>query len=120
MAYVLALSHLLTHPGDAAGAAAAAEGWANQHAAPEVQRWLNTAKQPGPGPLVVYKQAGFLKWAFIHAFRWGRQGGGGGGGPACLLLVVTLFVLHCPFTDGCADSGWPLLTWQGAAPDAGF
>jgi hypothetical protein len=78
-AYVLALCHLIEHPGDAAGAVFAASSWARGGggdggggrgggAAPEVVAWLAEAAAPGPGP-AVEAQEGFLKWGFVHAFR---------------------------------------------------
>jgi hypothetical protein len=76
-AYVLALAHLITHPGDAAGAAAAAELWARRGAAREVVEWLEDAAAPGPGPCV-WPQPGYLRHGFVHAFRWARRRGGGG------------------------------------------
>lgn len=37
-----------------------------------VLSWLTdaTVQASGPGP-AVHEQAGFLKWGFVHAFRWG-------------------------------------------------
>jgi len=94
-AYLLALTHLITHPGDAAGAAAAAEGWARRRAAAEVLEWLALAREPGPGP-AVHLMAGFLKWGLVHAFRcvegWRvvLREGCGEGGSVSLLSVLSL------------------------------
>jgi hypothetical protein len=37
-------------------------------AARTVLGWLQEAQQPGPGP-EVHKAMGFMRWAFVHAFR---------------------------------------------------
>lgn len=67
-AYLLALTHLISHPGDAPGAVAAAEAWAAAHAAKEVVGWLAEAAAPGPGPAVV-EAAGWLRWGLVYTFR---------------------------------------------------
>ena len=122
-AYVLALVHLVSNDGDAAGAAAAAERWAARAAAPEVLEWLQLAKRPGPGP-PVHEQAGFLRHAFVHTFRWGvapagalrrrcsrvQLGYGVGRRPvrawgAPVLLQDCVVVLEATCQSG---AGWPL------------
>lgn len=42
-----------------------------------VLEWLAEAQQDGPGP-EVHQAAGYMKWGFVHAFRWetGEREGG--------------------------------------------
>jgi hypothetical protein len=83
-AYCLAISHLITHPRDAQGAIAAATGWLQlqqqqqqqaglSRALRTVLGWLDQAQAAGPGPKV-YSNMGYMRWGFVHAFRWGAAG----------------------------------------------
>lgn len=68
-AYVIAVASLIRQPGDAAAALAAAEGWAAEHACPEVQQWLAAARDDGA--MQQYQATamiGFVKHAFQLAF----------------------------------------------------
>jgi ADP-ribosylglycohydrolase len=68
-AYVLSVAHLVAHPGDSEGALAAAEAFlaSGGEAYAEAAAWLALARE---GELVPYHpQAGFVKIAFVHAFR---------------------------------------------------
>lgn len=59
--------HLLRHRGDSLGAFQRAYAWAKQHAPEEVHEWLREAaeaRRTAYGP-----KQGWIKWAFIHAFR---------------------------------------------------
>jgi hypothetical protein len=40
-------------------------------AARTVLGWLQEAQAPGPGPQV-HKLMGFMRWGFVHAFRWAQ------------------------------------------------
>ncbi|MBN2450862.1 MAG: ADP-ribosylglycohydrolase family protein [Lentisphaeria bacterium] len=65
--YVTALAHLITHPGDAFGAFETAAALAVEGGCDEVIEWLELARQ---GISVPYgPQIGFLRIAFVHAFR---------------------------------------------------
>jgi ADP-ribosylglycohydrolase len=65
--YCLAIRHLVLNPGDGAGAFAAAESWSSRLGAGEIVEWLDHAEanvDVGYGPKI-----GFVKYAFVHAFR---------------------------------------------------
>ena len=65
--YCLAIRHLMLNPQDSEGAFRAAEKWAESLGDREVQGWLSLAEQNkdvGYSPSI-----GFVKYAFIHAFR---------------------------------------------------
>lgn len=65
--YVLAVAHLVERPGDRAGALAAVTAWSAAQACAEVQGWLALAWR---GEGVPYTpQTGFVRIAFVHAFR---------------------------------------------------
>jgi ADP-ribosylglycohydrolase len=65
--YVLAVAHLVEHPGDAAGAVAAVSDWASRTACQEVRIWLEAALR---GERVPFQpQIGFVRVAFVEAFR---------------------------------------------------
>jgi ADP-ribosylglycohydrolase len=64
-AYVLAIRHLIQHPGDQQGACAAAGAHAQAHHA-EVADWMKDAQTGRIGP--VHAMAGFVKHAFTLAF----------------------------------------------------
>ena len=66
-AYVVALGHLMNHPGDGPGALAAAMSWAGDSANDEVREWLDMAAAGQGVPF--HPLDGFVKIAFIHAFR---------------------------------------------------
>ena len=70
-AYCLAISWLLQHPGDAAGAVQYTEHWAATEAVPEVQEWLVESARPGNGPDCT-SMIGFVRWGFVHAFRYAK------------------------------------------------
>lgn len=79
-AYCIAIAHLINHPRDAHGAIAAVKAWLQQHqqqqqsqpqqltAVATVLGWVDEAQAGGPGP-EVYKNMGFMRWGFVHAFR---------------------------------------------------
>ncbi|GFR48775.1 hypothetical protein Agub_g10596 [Astrephomene gubernaculifera] len=67
-AYCLALKHLIQHPGDAEGAAAAAVAWVEASGCEEVAGWLREALGEGPGPSVNH-MIGYVKYGFFYAFR---------------------------------------------------
>tara|TARA_R110002073_G_scaffold208011_4_gene368415 strand:- start:21504 stop:22508 length:1005 start_codon:yes stop_codon:yes gene_type:complete len=66
-AYVIAIAHLLNHPGDSSGAIATAKTWTDAHASEEVQSWLALAL--AGQPTACTPQDGFAKIAFTHAFH---------------------------------------------------
>ena len=68
-AYVAAVAHLVGHPGDAPGALAAADAAlaAGGAAYAEPAAWLADARAGVVEP--AWPQAGFVKIAFMHAFR---------------------------------------------------
>ena len=68
-AYVIALAALVAKPRHAAGAAAAADAWIRAHACEEVRGWRRESAEPGAGP-PCDAQIGFVRWAWVHAFRW--------------------------------------------------
>lgn len=70
-AYVLAIRHLILHPGDAKGAFAAAKTYA-QNNSEEVTGWIESIITRKPGP--AYPLAGFVKHAFSYAFYHLRCG----------------------------------------------
>jgi ADP-ribosylglycohydrolase len=65
--YVIAIASLIENLGDNVKAFKQAVNWANQHACQEVRRWLQQAKENVDVPY--HPQAGFIKIAFVHAFR---------------------------------------------------
>jgi ADP-ribosylglycohydrolase len=65
--YVLAIARLLQVPGDRHKAFAYAMQWASTFANDEVKSWLLLAQEGRDIPY--YPQAGFVKIAFVHAFR---------------------------------------------------
>jgi hypothetical protein len=76
-AYSIAIAHLINHTRDARGAIAAVTAWLHSQLAPDVAQaadtvldWLSEAQAAGPGPRV-YKNMGFMRWGFVHAFRCG-------------------------------------------------
>lgn len=70
--YVIAIAHLINHPGDRGGAFDEAARWATCHANEEVRSWLDDAQ----GNVVVgfETQIGFVRIGFIHAFRHLHRG----------------------------------------------
>ena len=65
--YVIAIACLLRVPGDRQQAFATARHWADHHAHDEVKSWLDEAQA---GVKVPYQpQDGFVRIAFVHAFR---------------------------------------------------
>jgi ADP-ribosylglycohydrolase len=70
--YVIAIASLLQVPGDRHRAFDVALRWAATHANEEVQQWLGLAKAGQDIPY--HPQAGFVKIAFVHAFRQLLQG----------------------------------------------
>lgn len=67
-AYCIALKHLINHPGDAHGAAGAADDWAQRSACPDVRYWLYESKAVLTGP-PCDRNIGYVRWGFTHAFR---------------------------------------------------
>jgi hypothetical protein len=68
-AYVIALAALVARPRHAAGAAAAADAWIRENACEEVRGWRRDSTEPGAGP-PCDAQIGFVRWGWVHAFRW--------------------------------------------------
>lgn len=66
-AYVIAIAHLLTHPGDSGGAIAVAQTWCDANACDDVQAWLAQALAGNTARFT--PQDGFVKIAFTHAFH---------------------------------------------------
>ena len=65
--YVIAIASLIENPGNRTKAFNRAVRWANHHANDEVRGWLQNAKEGIKIPY--HPQVGFLKIAFVHAFR---------------------------------------------------
>ncbi|KAJ5075655.1 leucine rich repeat family protein [Anaeramoeba ignava] len=65
--YVIACSHLITNQEDNKGAFNKAYNWVKNQGNKEVIEWLDLAKQDINIPF--YPEQGFIKIAFIHAFR---------------------------------------------------
>ena len=65
--YVIAIASLLRHPGDRTTAFQRVQAWAELDANDEVRDWLDAAARHVNEPY--YPQSGFVKIAFIHAFR---------------------------------------------------
>ena len=71
--YVIATAGLIREGGDRRIAFEAAADWAAEHACEEVREWLRlsgTDEEAVPG----FPQPGFVKIAFVHAFRHLRRG----------------------------------------------
>lgn len=66
-AYVLAAAHLVANPGDSQGAWRRAGQWVRQSGCDEVWEWLETSLRDDPVPGRPHE--GFVRIAFIHAFR---------------------------------------------------
>ena len=66
-AYSVAIAHLLTHPGDRDGALKQAHSCVAAAPATDVNDWLAAALRNEPEPY--YPHIGYVKIAFIHAFR---------------------------------------------------
>lgn len=66
-AYVLAIAHLISHPGDSAGAIAVASSWVAANGDDDVQAWLGQALAGKTARFT--PQDGFVKIAFTHAFH---------------------------------------------------
>ncbi len=70
-AYVLAIRHLILHPGDHKGAFSTALQWLQQEGEAEVLEWMQMAEaneDVGYTPMM-----GFVKYGFVHAFRHLKQ-----------------------------------------------
>ncbi|MEN8215805.1 MAG: ADP-ribosylglycohydrolase family protein [Pseudomonadota bacterium] len=65
--YVIAIASLIENQGDRAMAFKRAVAWADNHACAEVRSWLMDAKNNVE--VSYFPQAGFVKIAFVHAFR---------------------------------------------------
>lgn len=65
--YSIAIASLVRNPGDVQLAWQLTTEWASVHAADEVNEWLQLAKSNVA--VTYYPQAGFVKIAFVHAFR---------------------------------------------------
>ncbi|RKZ88434.1 MAG: hypothetical protein DRR19_12555 [Candidatus Parabeggiatoa sp. nov. 1] len=65
--YVIAIARLIENKGDIVNAFNCVVDWANHHANFEVRRWLQNAKENVEVPY--HPQVGFIKIAFVHAFR---------------------------------------------------
>lgn len=66
-AYVLAIRHLVLHPGDADGAFHAAKSAVEEEVSGEVRSWLQEAERNEGPPY--HPLSGFVRIAFTHAFR---------------------------------------------------
>ena len=70
-AYVLAIRHLVLHPGDSEGAFSAARDWVQIEGEQEVLGWI---EQAAANEDVGYEpDVGFVKYGFVHAFRHLKQ-----------------------------------------------
>ena len=67
-AYIIALAALIARPGDAVGATAVADDWTCSNACEEVRAWQRESAEAGAGPRCD-EQIGFVRWAWVHAFR---------------------------------------------------
>jgi ADP-ribosyl-[dinitrogen reductase] hydrolase len=65
--YSIAIAHLMNHLGDRKEAFDKAAEWADSNAVAEVCEWLDDAEQNIDVPY--HPQIGFIKIAFVHAFR---------------------------------------------------
>jgi ADP-ribosyl-[dinitrogen reductase] hydrolase len=65
--YAIAIAHLLVNPGDRTGAVEKVAEWADNNAVAEVCHWLDDARDNVDVPY--HPQIGFIKIAFVHAFR---------------------------------------------------
>lgn len=70
--YAIAIANLMRTPGDRCMAFHATKTWANAYANTEVRGWLDDAERNLNYPY--HPQAGFIRIAFIHAFRLLIQG----------------------------------------------
>ncbi len=66
-AYTVAIRHLVLNPKDHRGAFTAADNWIQFWRNPELMEWMQLAKNDVD--VGYYPQAGFVKYAFVHAFR---------------------------------------------------
>lgn len=66
-AYVVAIRHLVLHPGDGPGSFLAARRVVSRDGGQEVLDWMDAAERDA-GP-AYWPEAGFVKIAFTHAFR---------------------------------------------------
>lgn len=71
-AYVIAIAHLLTNPGDNTGAVLAAKTWTEAYAYEDVGDWLRQALEGETASFT--PQDGFVKIAFTHAFHHLAEG----------------------------------------------
>ncbi len=70
-AYVLAIRHLVLHPGDSEGAFSASRDWVQIEGEQEVLEWI---EQAAANEDVGYEpDVGFVKYGFVHAFRHLKQ-----------------------------------------------
>ena len=67
IAYVLAIRHLMLNPGDHEGAYNSSLKWLKENDRNEVYQWILDSNSNKDVPF--YPQSGFVKIAFIHAFR---------------------------------------------------
>ena len=73
--YCAAISHLITHPGDATGALEAATAEAsNPNCDPDVRKWLLEDSLGHPEDVNAENSIGFCRWGFTLAFIWLRKG----------------------------------------------
>jgi len=70
--YVVAIAQLICQSGHRREAADAAKEWAHENACAEVQEWLCLAESDSEVP--GYPHQGFVKIAFVHAFRHLHRG----------------------------------------------
>lgn len=65
--YVLAISHLINHPGDSTGAFQAVLDYANIEGNDDIREWVSfvTSEEVMPG----YSQTGYAKVGFTHSFK---------------------------------------------------
>ena len=90
--YCIAIAHLIQEPGNVEAAVAAVRAYAAGHAPPDVAGWLDDALSDRPlGPVTQAGNAGWVRHAFVHAFR-------------CKLLRRVHINGPCLFTGGSSHS----------------
>lgn len=73
-AYVVAIAHLITHPGDRTGAIDAATAVAARpNFDADVRRWLLEDSHGNPANLLCHQKMGFCRWGFTLAFMFLRK-----------------------------------------------
>lgn len=74
-AYVVAIAHLIAHPGDRTGAIDAATAVASEpDFDADVRTWLLEDSYGNPADLQCYPKMGYCRWGFTLAFMFLRKG----------------------------------------------